>query len=189
MPKPLPYDPELASRLLDQAGWFRRHGDGLRERGGKTFGFTVLVAGDWNEGNDKAVYVQDQLKRVGIRMDISGYPSAEAIWERVKAGEFEAANIFFYFDDRLKERLQGAGYDDRTFFETLEKTRSAFDPAERDQLYRELTAICQAGPPVTFLFPNVLFTIASTRIRGLENSPYRGDLTWCMDELWLEESA
>jgi len=25
--------------------------------------------------------------------------------------------------------------------------------------------------------------------RGLENSPYRGDLTWCMDQLWLEEAA
>ena len=189
LPEPLPYDPELASQLLDRAGWFRRNGGGSRERGGKTFGFTVLVAGDWDEGNERAVYVQDQLKRVGIRMDISGYPSGDAIWERVKAGEFEAADIFFYLDNRLKGRLQGAGYDNPTFLQRIEKALSAFDPAERDQLWGELTAIFQAGPPVTLLFPDVVFTIASTRIRGLENSPYRGDLTRCMDELWLEEGA
>ena len=188
-PQPLPYDPELASRLLDQAGWLRRNGDGWRERRGQTFRFTVLVAGDWNEGNDAAVYIQDQLRRVGIRMDISDYPSAEAIWERVKAGEFEAVNTFFYLDGKLKERLQGAGYDNPMFFQLLEKRWSTFDPVEKDRLYRELTGIFQAGPPVTLLFPNALFTIASTRIRGLDVSPYHGDLTWCMDQLWLEDKA
>ena len=30
---------------------------------------------------------------------------------------------------------------------------------------------------------------ASAKIRGLDDSPYRGDLTQCMDELWLEEEA
>ncbi len=43
--------------------------------------------------------------------------------------------------------------------------------------------------PATFLYPEVLARVAHRRIRGLDRSPYPGDLTWCMDQLWLEEQS
>jgi hypothetical protein len=43
--------------------------------------------------------------------------------------------------------------------------------------------------PATLLYPNVWTTLANSRIRGLDDHPYRGDLTQCMDDLWLEEQA
>ena len=49
-----------------------------------------------------------------------------------------------------------------------------------------MAALFQQDAPATFLYPEVRTTITSRRLRGFDRSPYRGDLTWCMDELSLE---
>ena len=51
---------------------------------------------------------------------------------------------------------------------------------------RKWLALFQQDAPATFLYPEVRTTITSRRLRGFDRSPYRGDLTWCMDELSLE---
>src|SRR5262249_42943793 len=93
LPDAIPYDPERASRLLDEAGWFRRSRGGLRARGGKPCQFTLLG------NNDLAVYVQDQLKRVGVRMDLSH----GVMEDRIYSGDFEAALIWFGTGADLEE--------------------------------------------------------------------------------------
>jgi len=49
-----------------------------------------------------------------------------------------------------------------------------------------LSRLFQEDVPATFLYPDVLTTVATGRIRGLNDSPYRGDLNWCMDDLSVE---
>jgi peptide/nickel transport system substrate-binding protein len=180
---PNPYDPDLARRLLDEAGWGWSR-KGLRERGGKEFRFKVLAG----VGNlPSAVYVQDQLKRAGIRMDIVTV-SGGAGSSRFRNGEFEA--IFWEcFDGDLEMDLKRIGYDNPSFFGLFHTMRSIFDPVEKERAHAELTRIFSADVPFTFLSPLMSTTIANRRIRGLEGSPYRGDLTQCMGELWLEEQA
>jgi peptide/nickel transport system substrate-binding protein len=183
LPKPLPYDPELANRLLDEAGWSARNRSGIRQRGGKLCRFTLLLGGD-----NAAVYVQDQLRRVGVHMELSHY-DIDDIWERIKAGKFEAAQTFFGPGTALEECLRGAGCRNPALFQLLDAARATVDPEKRDQLYRQLSGTFQADVPVTLLTAAAESTIASRRIRGLDNHPYRGDLTQCMDDLWLEEQA
>jgi len=89
----------------------------------------------------------------------------------------------------MEEKLRWCGYRNPAFSQLLEATRATFDPEERDRLYRRLGRVFQADVPLTLLRPYVPSTIASRRIRGLDNSPYRGDPTQCMDELWLEDVA
>jgi peptide/nickel transport system substrate-binding protein len=183
LPDPIPYDPELANRLLDEAGWSARNRDGLRVRHGNPFRFRLLAGGT---GVMLAVYVQALLKRAGVRMDIRPYDGTE---ERIKAGDFEAALLWFGVGADIEERLSWCGYKNPAFSQLLDATRATFDPEKRDRLYQQLSETFQADVPMTLLFPYVPSTIASSRIRGLDNSPYRGDLTRCMDELWLEEQA
>ena len=40
---PRPFDPAQASRLLDAAGWHDGDGDGIRERDGREFRFSLIV--------------------------------------------------------------------------------------------------------------------------------------------------
>lgn len=183
-PEPNPYSPELAGQLLDQAGW-RRRGKGLRQRGGRTFRFQALALGTQSEVAP-AVYVQEQLKRIGVYMDIRPISDFSLVKSRVKSGEFEAA-MADLGDWESEALLRGTGYDNRSFFDLLDRTRIVFDPGEKEGLHDELTHIVREDLPLTFLFPFAGTTIANTRLRGLDNSPYREDPTWCMDQLWLEE--
>jgi peptide/nickel transport system substrate-binding protein len=183
-PEPIPYDPGLASRLLDKAGWSARDGDGLRVRNGKPFRFRLLAGGT---GVGPAIYVQERFKRVGVRMDIRRYGGDPE--ERIKSGDYEAALLWFGAGADMEERLRWCGYQNPAFSQLLEATRATFDPEERDRLYHRLGRIFQADVPLTLIRPYVPSTIANSRIRGLDDHPYRGDLTQCMDDLWLEEVA
>lgn len=67
---PLPYDTVQARRILDAKGWRDTDGDGIREKDGKPFRFTLLT----NAGNprkaDVQQIVQQQLRRVGVDVQL-----------------------------------------------------------------------------------------------------------------------
>lgn len=191
LPEPLPFDPETANHLLDQAGWRDTGGDGVRgDQNGKAFRFTALAAPQW--GLEKAVvYIQSQLRRVGIQMDVS-ITEHGVVRERVKAGKFQAA--MFGVNQKLTSpvglvalfgRDSLIGYSSPRVIALLDTGRTTVDPDGIDRMLRDLMPIFQADLPVTFLYPNVGTTLASRRIRGL-SSPYRADLVRYMEELWIE---
>jgi peptide/nickel transport system substrate-binding protein len=66
----LPYDPEGARRLLDEAGWRDREGGGVRsDAAGHRLQFTLTcpIASEWC---DAAQAVQAQLARVGVTAEV-----------------------------------------------------------------------------------------------------------------------
>jgi peptide/nickel transport system substrate-binding protein len=67
-----PYDPEAAKALLDQAGWVDSNGDGVRDKDGKdlelTYGTTIREI-----RQDTQAVVQQQLAKVGIKVDLVSY--------------------------------------------------------------------------------------------------------------------
>ena len=202
LPEPLPYDPELAKKLLDEAGWHGQNGEALREQDGRPFRFTVLaVPGD---GADKAaVYIQAELRRLGVQMDVSVL-EWQSVDRRVRAGDFEAAILemnlavsrLFFGEAEIGDvgkafsyaLAQGSpiGYVNPNVTALLKELRVTFNPDEEDQIYRALWPIFQADVPVTFLYALMKPTVAHRRVRGL-SSPYRADPVWHMDDLWLED--
>ena len=190
LPAPLPYDPEEASRLLEEAGWQDTDDDGIRQRGGRPFEFSALV-GPLFGLERAAVYIQSQLRRVGIRMEVETLEIL-ALFERVTAREFDAviadihtrgdrgAGAFHFEED------SPIGYANPRVGSLLRQKGLMFDRAEVDSIYRELWPIFQADLPVTFLFPIVHTTIAHRRVRGLA-SPSRIDPVSHIEQLWVEE--
>lgn len=71
--KPLAFDPERSKKLLYEAGWKDSNGDGILDRNGKTFSFTLIT----NSGNDTrrdiGVIVQRQLREIGIDVKFELY--------------------------------------------------------------------------------------------------------------------
>ncbi|HYR08805.1 MAG TPA: ABC transporter substrate-binding protein [Longimicrobium sp.] len=58
--RPLPYDTAQARRLLDAAGWHDTDGDGIREKNGRPFRFTLLT----NTANQRRTDVSQILQRM-----------------------------------------------------------------------------------------------------------------------------
>ena len=185
LPEPLPYDPRQAGVLLDAAGY--RDRDGVREREGKPFRFAALVSSrpGWSE---IAVYVQEQLRRVGVLMDIRTLDQGSA-WGALGTGKFEAV---LNFTASTLQRFFGEdsfiGYHNAGVATLLRRLPLAMDPDEEDRLRQELAQIFRAEVPATFLFPRVNTVFAHRRIRGL-STPWRADPIRFMGDLWLEDRS
>jgi peptide/nickel transport system substrate-binding protein len=192
LPPALPHDPRQAERLLDEAGWRDVNGDGVRERDGTEFAFDLLVHGA--DGGRAAVYIQDQLRRVGVRVEIRTIADWATVFQRVRAGEFEAALFghlmsvgsvrghFRFFGDESY-----LGYENPTVAELLEAIVETGNPRGKDSLFKSLWPIFQQDVPLTILYPVTSTHVVERRIRGLI-SPFRGDPVWYMEDLWLDDS-
>ena len=86
---PLVYDPEEARRLLAEAGW-KPGEDGILQKDGQRFAFTLIT----NNGNeirrDIATLVQDDLRKLGIEVEIELYEWAVFLKNFINKGNFDA---------------------------------------------------------------------------------------------------
>lgn len=86
---PLPYDPDEASRILAEKGWEDSDGDGILDRDGQPFRFTLHT----NQGNqrraDVSQILQQQWRRIGVdaRIQILEFNTLTA---NLTSGDFEA---------------------------------------------------------------------------------------------------
>ena len=190
IPDPLPYDPERAKRLLDVAGWRDVDKNGVRTRNGKPYRFVVLTVSD--EREKAAVYIQAQLRTVGIRMDIQTIDWS-GVQAHVTAGTFEAVMVHMNRNYMSPIGLlwlfgpeSALGYVNPKVITLFNKGRETLDPDEVDRIHREAMPIFQADLPVTFLYPSIETMVASRRVRGL-SSPYHADIVRYMEDLWIEE--
>lgn len=189
-PDPLPYDPERARELLEGEGWQDTDGAGPRKRDGKEFRFTAITV---SETENIATYVQDQFRRIGIRMELQVVDTS-VVRQRLRSGEFDA--VIHRFSNsttqpnfgHVKMLGEGSplGYANPEMIRLLNLAKDAIDLDDRDRIYQEIMPIFMADLPVTFLLPQVQTHIAHRRIKGLK-SVYRADPVWFMEELWIDD--
>jgi peptide/nickel transport system substrate-binding protein len=188
-PEPLPFDTAEAVRLLEQAGWHDEDGDGIRERDGIDFRFTLLTYAD----ADAPVLIREQYRRVGVLMEVQPM-AAPVLRERLATGDFEAAfhsqrnnwglglwaetpeeNGWGYFDARLSE-----------LYRESQRIEHWADDALQDSLYLEVAAIFRRDQPMTFVLPEIRFAVAHEPFKGLR-SPDRYEPTLGVLYGWIEE--
>ena len=87
----LPFDSALARRELAALGWQDSDGDGILDRDGTSLSFELLVPSTSTPRRRSAVIVQEQLRRVGIDLQI-GETDFTTFQERLQAGDFD---VFF----------------------------------------------------------------------------------------------
>ena len=177
----LSYDPEQAGRLLSQAGWKDRDGDGIREKEGQKLSFTVLV--DKNLLQD-VIFIQDQLRRVGAKMEIQTM-TYSLVKEKWQNHDFEAC-IWKYGFLSPKYQIRSmrvVGYRNSGVFQRIRKALKTWDPAERDRLYMENVSILLNDSILTAL-PNVFAFAVNSRVHGLV-TPFRIWPTMSMEYLWI----
>ena len=161
--KPLPYDPEAAKKLLDEAGW-KPGPDGIRVKDGKRFSFTLLA----NNGNevrrDIATLVQDDLKQIGIEVKVEIYEWAVLLKRFVNKGEFDAIvlgwGLGYDFDQygiwhssqTHPEELNFVGFSDPKVDHLLTDLRQEYARPEIIRLAAELQQMIYGQQPYLFLF-------------------------------------
>lgn len=186
VPDPLPLDRERASRLFASAGWVDTDGDEILDKDGQDFRFTLLVS---PETAAQAVYIQDQLRRAGIRMEISTYDRS-GLRQRIRDHDFDAVIERYNFIEAFRD-FPITGYENPEATRLRDAAWFSIEPDEVDRSLRELWRIIGAEIPVTYLHPQVRYLAAHRRVRGLQNiggrMPTNMDFPLLVEDLWIED--
>jgi peptide/nickel transport system substrate-binding protein len=191
----LPHDPEAAKRLLAQAGWTDRNGDGLLEDAqSRPFRFSLLVPQGNDTGRDVAQIIQAQLRTLGIDVrpsSVEGNTLIGQITGRVNPrGErernFEAVMMGWtdshrkddtnlFHSRNLNGPFQIAGYSNPRVDVLLDTLGLILDRGQARPLWKEYQSLLTQDAPMTVLYyPNRLAGV-NRRLQGVEVDA-RGEL-------------
>ena len=181
--KKFPYDPKRARKLLHQAGWNDSDGDGIIDKEGKPFEFTIIT----NQGDDRrrnaATIIQHNLGDVGIRVHIRVLEWAALLNDFLYNRRFEACIIGWALDydpnqnDKWSSQKTGPhdynwmNYQNPEVDRLLELGVSTCDKKARKKHYDRLQEILAEDQPCTFLWVHHALPIAHARIYGIKPSP------------------
>ncbi|WP_027720186.1 peptide-binding protein [Maridesulfovibrio zosterae] len=196
--KPFGFKPEKARELLKAAGWTDSDGDGIIDRDGEPFSFTIIT----NQGNSlrikAATIIQNRLKGIGIDVKIRTVEWAAFIKEFIDKGRFDATilgwNILqdpdiysaWHSSNAVPGGLNFIKYKNAELDELLEKGRTTLKQEERKRIYDRVQEILQEEQPYCFLYVPMALPIYSSRIRGLKVEP--AGLGYNANSWWIPAS-
>jgi len=83
------YDVDRSKALLTEAGWTDSDGDGTLDKNGVSLTFDLTIPSGEANADVVAVFVQSELKKIGIEMNLLTIESSTA-WDNKRKGEYEA---------------------------------------------------------------------------------------------------
>ncbi len=177
------YNPDKAKALLSEAGWKDSDGDGLLEKDGRPFEFTILT----NMGNSlrmkTSTIIQWRLAMVGIKINIRALEWSTFINEFLDKRRFEAVVLGWsigldpdqydiWHSSKTKEKeFNFVSYNNPEVDELLEKGRRTFDINERKKAYFRIQDILADELPYLFLYVPDALPIVHARFHGIEPAP------------------
>jgi len=162
------FDPELAKRMLDEAGWTDHDGDGIRDKviDGKPTPLRFEIIS--NSGNTSrrniGLIVTDQLRRAGID---AGFREVDwsILLDRIERFDYDAVILGWQFSPNDPDLYQlwhssqaVPGGSNHVSFKNAEadrilvEYRREFDKEKRIAFYRRLQEIILDEAPYTFLY-------------------------------------
>ncbi|MCD6311843.1 MAG: peptide-binding protein, partial [Elusimicrobia bacterium] len=178
----LDYDPGKARMLLSEAQWKDSDGDGVRDKNGREFSFTLLT----NQGNkmreEAATIIQSQLKEVGIDVNIRILEWATLINRHIDSRDFDAVVLgwslavdpdcysLWHSSEVRPGGFNFISYSNPAVDSLIEKGRRSFDREERRKIYGEIQNIIAADQPCCFLYAPDSLSVVASRFHGIEQT-------------------
>ncbi len=184
--KLLDYDLAKARVLLDAAGWLVDADDGWRYKdiNGKKvlFDFTLLTPQGSPTAPQIAAILQEDLKRVGIRMETRTLEWS-AFLEKVRKHEFQAETAAWgtgtdpdtgwnlWRTDQYETGRNYVGYSNARIDELFEQGRREFDVEKRKRIYQDIHKTLYDDQPYTWIYNRPVLAAINKRIGGVQFSP------------------
>ena len=179
--RPYPYDPREAVALLRSAGWQDRDGDGILDREGLPFVFEFLISSGSKFAEQVATILQENLKQVGIKMEIRRLEWAVFI-QRIQGRNFDACTLGWslswesdpyqiWHSSQAEKGSNTVGFVNPEADRLMEEARREFDPVKRRRLYHRFHAIIHEEQPYTFLFTTQALVAVSRRFQNVKAYP------------------
>ena len=161
--KPLPFDPDGALKLFNEAGW-KKNADGILEKDGKPFRFTLIT----NQGNlvrkDITEIAQHYWRQIGVEVDIEIIEWAVFIKKHIDVGDFDACVLgwgmgldpdlyqIWHSSQSGPNKLNFCAYENKEADDLIVRIRREYEHAKQVEMCHRLHAIIGEDQPYTFLF-------------------------------------
>jgi ABC-type transport system substrate-binding protein len=161
--KPFAYDPEKARSLLAEAGW-KPGPDGILQKNGERFSFTLIT----NNGNevrrDIATLTQDGLKQLGIEVKVELYEWAVFLKNHINKGDFDAMVLgwslgngydqfqIWHSSQTNPEQLNVVGYKSEKADRLLDHIRQEYNRETIIRMAGDLQRTIYEDQPYLFLY-------------------------------------
>jgi peptide/nickel transport system substrate-binding protein len=177
--KKYPFNKDKALALLAQEGFADHDGDGIIDKDGKPFEFTIIT----NQGNPlrekTAQIIQQRLKALGIKVNVRVVEWTVFLKEFVDKSNFDAVilgwNIVqdpdLYTVWHSESELNFIGYKSKEMDKLLDDGRHTFDQKKRKACYDRIQEILAEDQPYVFLYVPYSLPIVSARFKGIEPAP------------------
>jgi peptide/nickel transport system substrate-binding protein len=193
---PLAYDPAAAEQLLDEAGWYDRDGDGIRDRDGKKLEFTFCYPTASATLASLTPLWLDAAKKAGIAMKVQTLEWAQFV-EALERKKFDAMSLQWAMEPEndphqlwhsawAPDGATGSNvtsYSDPRADALIEAIQQCLEPEERRNYHRALHRLLDEDAGYTFLWCRPELAGWNRKWRGVRLYPKRPgfDLTeWYM---------
>jgi peptide/nickel transport system substrate-binding protein len=196
-----PHDPARARRLLAAAGLTDKDGDGqLEDPSGAPVRFSVLVQKDLTMRERTVSLLQEQLRRVGIALDVVGL-DVGSIGKRWMAGDYDsifhgfqvsatdpAMTLDFWLSSGSSHFWNPGQPKPATSWEAkiddlMRRQATSTDMGERQRLFVEVQRVfAEQMPALYFVAPKVTIAL-SPRVLNATPAPQVPQLLWSADTL------
>lgn len=196
--KRYPHDPAKAKKLFAEAGWKDTDGDGVLDKDGKPFVFTIIT----NQGNalrkKSGEIIQQRLKAVGIKVKLRVIEWSSFINNFINKKEFDACilgwslspdpdqYIIWHSSKTGEHEFNFVSYKNSEVDDILDRARKTFDVEERTKYYHRFQEILAEEQPYTFLYVAKALPIVSVRFRGID--PGAAGIGYNFEEWWVSKA-
>jgi len=176
------YDPERARSMLAEAGWNNRNSDGILEKDGKPFRFTIMTNQGNNERIRTAEIIQQNMKSIGIDVNIR-VMEWQAFLEQIDKRSFDAIILgwsmgrdpdiydIWHSSKTKKGEYNFIGYKNTEVDRLLVEGRRTFNMEKRKKIYYRIHAILAEEQPYAFLYVPDALPIVHKRFKGVKVEP------------------
>jgi peptide/nickel transport system substrate-binding protein len=175
---PIPFDPEGAVKLLEEAGWVDTNSDGVRDKDGTEFKFEFVYSPGSSEVDILATTYQENLTKAGIEVTLRPLEFA-TILESVQNRTFDSVALGWsmpaetdpYQLWHTSQTENGSNYTNFGNAESdklIDDGRLEFDRDKRIVLYHRLHQMLHDAQNYTFLYNRLRVVAASKRFQNVK---------------------
>ncbi len=161
--EPFPYSPERARSLLEEAGWRDSDADGILDKGGRPFRFTLITNSGNDVRKDVGVLVQRHLREIGIDVDIELYEWSVFLTDFINPKHFDACILGWsmgidpdayqiWHSSQIEAGFNFISYSNQEVDKLLVAGRREYDREKRKEIYHRFHQLIHEDQPYTFLF-------------------------------------
>jgi peptide/nickel transport system substrate-binding protein len=189
------YSPAMAKQLLDNAGYVDKNNDGIRNdpKTGQNLVLELIVPSDWGTELKLATLMKEQLKEVGIEIDLKTldldtyyafiYAPTEDKWDFAIGEEEPGPNGDWIWELSRSWGNGGEGwsqsyYDNPKFDEVLDSYLAATNPAKRNEYSFKMQQMISEDLPYGILLrPDIIDPVRIDKWQGYVQT-MGGVITW-----------